>query len=59
MLTKTVNRLRFQLCYLHVDKKLPKVAWRHHDSGVELNDVALVQSNVVVGSQSLEDRAAY
>lgn len=56
---KTLNCLRFQLCYLHVDKKLPKVAWRHHDGGVELNNVALVQSNVMVGSQPLENTAVY
>lgn len=51
---KTLKWLWFQLCYLHIYEKLPKVAWRHHNGGVELNNVALVQSNVVVGSQPLE-----
>lgn len=41
------------LCYLHVNQELPKTAWRHHNSGVELNNVAFVQSDVVVSSQSL------
>lgn len=53
---KVLSYLTLQLCYLDIDKKLPKVAWRHHDGGVELNDVTLVQSNVVVGSQSLENK---
>lgn len=39
--------------YLHVDQQLPQVARRHHDGGVQLNDVALVQSYVVVGCQTL------
>lgn len=51
--------LRRQLCYLDIDKQLPEVAWWHHDGGVELNDVALVQSDVVVGGQSLENKAVY
>lgn len=59
VLMNTLSCLRLQLCYLHIDKELPKVTWRHHDGGVELNNVALVQSNVMVGSQSLENKAVY
>lgn len=45
--------LKVQFVYLDVDEKLPKVAWRHHDGGVEFNNVAFVQGDVMVGSQSL------
>lgn len=47
----------FQMRYLHVDEKLPQIARRHHDGGVELDHVALVQSDVVVGGQALENKA--
>lgn len=47
----------FQMRYLHVDEKLPQVARRHHNGGVELDHVALVQSDVVVGGQALENEA--
>lgn len=46
--------VKFQMHYLHVDEKLPQVARRHHDGGVELDHVALVQSDVVVGGQALK-----
>lgn len=49
--------VKCQLRYLHVDEKLPQVARRHHDGGVELDHVALVQGNVMVGSQALENKA--
>lgn len=49
--------VKFQMRYLHVDEKLPQVARRHHDGGVELDHVALVQSDVVVGGQALENKA--
>lgn len=39
--------------YLHVDQQLPQVARRHHDGGVELDDVALVQCDVMVRCQTL------
>lgn len=39
--------------YLHVDQQLPQVARRHHDGGVELDDVALVQSYVMIRCQTL------
>lgn len=38
---------------LHVHEELPEVSWGQHDGGVELNDVALVQGDVVVGSETL------
>lgn len=59
VLVWTLGHLRLQLCYLDIDEKLPEVAWRHHDGGVELNNVALVQGNVMVSSQSLENKAIY
>lgn len=59
MIIRKLSFLTLQLCYLDVNKKLPKVAWRHHDGGVELNNVALVQSNVMVGGQSLKNKAVY
>lgn len=37
---------------LHIDKKFPEVSRRHHDGGVELNHVALVQCNVMVRRES-------
>lgn len=57
VLVWTLGHLRLQVCYLDVDKKLPEVAWRHHDGGVELDNVALIQGNVMVSSQSLENKA--
>lgn len=39
--------------YLHVDQQLPEVARRHHDGGVELDDIALVQRYVMVCRQTL------
>ena len=39
--------------HLDVNEKLPEVAWGHHDCGVQLNDVALLQRNIVIGSQPL------
>lgn len=39
--------------YLHVDQQLPQVAGRHHDGGVELDDVALVQCYVMIRRQTL------
>lgn len=37
---------------LHIDKKFPEVSRRHHDGGVELNHVALVQCDVMVRRES-------
>lgn len=42
--------------YLHVDQQLPQVARRHHDGGVQLDDVALVQCYVVVRCQTLRSK---
>lgn len=39
--------------YLHVHQQLPQVARRHHDGGVQLDDVALIQRDVVVSCQTL------
>lgn len=39
--------------YLEVGQQLPQVSGWHHDGGVELDDVALVQPQVVVGGQIL------
>lgn len=43
--------------YLDVDKKLPEVARRHHNGGVELDNVAFVQSDVMIRGQSLRNKA--
>lgn len=53
---KILSYLSLQLCYLDVDEKLPKVARRHDNGGVELNNITLVQCNIVVGGQSLENK---
>lgn len=45
--------------YLDVDEQLPKVARGHHNGGVELDDVALVQGNIMVSGQSLQNTDAY
>ena len=42
--------------HLHVHEELPEVSRRQHDGGVELDDVALVQGDVMVGGQTLERR---
>lgn len=47
----------FQRRHLHVDEKLPEVAWRHHDGGVQLSNVAFVQSDVMVGGQPLKTKS--
>lgn len=39
--------------HLHVHEELPEVSRRQHDGGVELDDVALVQGDVMVGGQTL------
>lgn len=52
----TTVSLKVQFCHLNVDKKLPEVAWRHHDGGVQLDNVAFVQGDVMVGSQSLRGK---
>lgn len=39
--------------HLHVHEKLPEVSRGQHDGGVELNDVAFVQRDVMVGSETL------
>lgn len=39
--------------YLDVDEQLQQVLGRHDDGGVEGDDVAFVQEQVQVGSQSL------
>lgn len=39
--------------YLHINKQLPQVAWRHHDSGVQLDDVAFIQRYVMISCQTL------
>lgn len=52
------NNEALELLYLDVDEQLPQVAWRHDDGGVELNDVALVQSDVMVGGESLENKSS-
>lgn len=49
---KACRRSRAAL-HLDVDQQLPEVAGRHHDGGVELDDVALVQRDVVVRRQAL------
>lgn len=46
--------MRLRRRYLNIDEKLPEAARRHHDGGVELSDVAFVQSDVMVGGQSLK-----
>lgn len=42
--------------HLHVHEELPEVSRRQHDGGVELDDVALVQGDVMVGGQTLRRR---
>lgn len=42
--------------HLHIHEELPEVARGQHDGGVKLNDVALVQGDVVVGSETLSRR---
>lgn len=45
--------------HLHVHEELPEVARGQHDGGVELNDVALVQGDVVVGCEALHRRRGH
>ena len=40
--------------HLDVDEQLPQVPWRHHQSGVQLSDVAFVQSNVMISCEALK-----
>lgn len=40
--------------HLDVDEQLPQVPGWHHHGGVELGDVAFVQSDVVISGESLE-----
>lgn len=42
------------LCYLDIDKKFPEVSRGHDNGGIELNNIALVQSDVMVSCQSLK-----
>lgn len=42
--------------HLHVHEELPEVARGQHDGGVELDDIALVQGDVMVGGQALGKR---
>lgn len=42
--------------YLHVDQQLPQVARRHHDGGVQLDDVALIQRYVMIRCQTLHSK---
>lgn len=42
--------------YLDVDEQLPQVPRLHHHGGVQLCDVALVQSNVIVSREALQER---
>lgn len=39
--------------HLHVHEELPEVSRGQHDGGVELDDIALVQGDVMVGGQTL------
>lgn len=41
--------------HLDVDQQLPQAPGGHHRGGVELADVALVQSDVVIGRETLEE----
>lgn len=42
-----------QVCpFLHVNQQLPQVARGHHDSGVQLDDVAFIQRYVVISCQT-------
>lgn len=43
--------------YLHIDEELPEVPRGHHHAGVELSDVAFVQSDVMVGGESLKTKS--
>lgn len=45
-------RLRQVRPFLHVNQQLPQVAWRHHDSGVQLDDVAFIQRYVMISCQT-------
>lgn len=40
--------------HLDVDEQLPQAPGGHHRGGVELGDVAFVQSDVVISCQTLE-----
>lgn len=42
--------------HLHVHEELPEISRGQHDGGVELDDIALVQGDVVVGCQTLRRR---
>lgn len=42
--------------YLHIHEELPEVSWGKHNGGVELDDIALVQGDVVVGGETLTGR---
>ena len=42
--------------YLDIDEQLQEVSGRHDDGGVELDDVALVQTQIQVGSQPLRQK---
>lgn len=44
--------------HLHVHEELPEVARGQHDGGVELDDVALVQGDVMVRGQTLGGEGA-
>lgn len=37
---------------LDIDEQLPQVPWRHHQSCVQLSDVAFVQSNVMISCEA-------
>lgn len=39
--------------YLDINKQLPQVPGRHDNGGVELDDIALIQRNVVIGCEAL------
>lgn len=42
--------------HLHIHEELPEVARGQHDGGVELDDIAFVQGDVMVGSETLSRR---
>lgn len=42
------------VAHLEVDEQFPQALWGHHHCRVQLCDVALVQSNVIVSGEALQ-----
>lgn len=47
---------RWWAAHLEVDEQFPQALWGHHHGRVQLGDVALVQSDVIVSCEALQWR---